>query len=311
MLSRLRPPYLFLALTHAALLAGTAAAYPLAPEAPGLRHPSAESGQPSGEAVSHQAVASDARLQPPAESVAPPTLPQRMGSTENRDLVRVDSADTGSGLRSLNAEGKTGRAAGANASPGLPAVDGGTGRPAAELLTAVDELQKTVVETLAEALDARVDRDGRVSFSLAGIEGFQFVSEAGKVAIGHGDAFLAVVQESEKPVGQRAALATAVDDRKANTMLTPLNPVAELLGLLGKAAQHPLLWLIVFFLVVGKAAFSFATRRNRQMRRTNASPPDSAPCKAVRVKVKRSRARRQSAAETERIDSSPPGLQES
>jgi len=311
MLSRLRHPYLFLALTHTALLAGTATAYPLVPEAPGLRHPIAESGQPSGEAASHQAVASDARLQPPAESVAPPTLPQRIGSTENRDLVRVDGADTGSGLRSLNTEGKTGRAAGANASPGLPAAGGGTGRPAAELVTAVDELQEAVVETLGEALNARVDRDGRVSFSLAGIEGFQFVSEAGKVTIGYGDAFLSVVQESEKPAGQRAALVAAADDRKADAMRLPFNPLAELVDLLGKALQHPLLWVIVFFLVVGKVAFSFATRRSRKMRRTSTLPPDSAPRKVVRVKVTRSRSRRQTAAEAEPINSSPPGLQES
>jgi len=307
LLSRLRHSTLLLAMTHAVLLAGGVAAHPLAPEPSLLRHPVAEDSQLSGEAANHQLGASDARLQPRAESVAP-ALPQQMGSVENRDLVRVDSTDTGSGLRSVNAEGKTGRAAGAP--PGLPTVGGGTG-PGAELVTAVHELQAAVVETLAEALDARVDRDGRVSFSLAGIEGFQFVSEAGKVTIGHGDAFLSVVQESDKPVARRAALAAAADDRKADTLPLPFNPVAELFGLFGSAVQHPLLWVLVFFLVVGKVAFSFATRRSGQARRTRASSPDSAPRKVARVKEKRLRWRqRPAAAGSESIGSKSAGLQE-
>lgn len=152
-----------------------------------------------------------------------------------------------------------------------------------DAVAAFNQLQESVAEVIAEALDVRVGKDGRVNFSVAGVEGFHVVSTAGRVTLGLDDHAVTFVQSSDAPVGEPAP-----PSRFLEPTVSPagFNPVRELVGLVTEIVQYPLLWVVVVFLLIGKIAWLVVTRRGRKRRHHS-----HRVSKPMRLKVKRSRAR--------------------
>lgn len=198
----------------------------------------------------------------------------------------VDDADPLPGLRRSVVDGAlhgSGMASPARAVRSAATAAAGRGEDAA---AALNELQESVVEVIAEALDVRVGKDGRVDFSVAGVEGFHVVSAAGRVTLGLDNTAVTFVQYGSDTPAARPVPATASPNPEPVASAGGFNPAREFVGLVIEVVQYPLLWVILFFLIVAKIAWLVVTRRGRKRRHHShrASQP-------TRLKVKRSRSR--------------------
>lgn len=272
MLSRLHGRCRFPGLILAVLLAGTAAAHPLLTEdhAPGsMTLPSAAIESPHPPTTANgdkRSPSSDTLTRGTGEPVASLSVPARLGNKENSALVEADGTDPLSGLPRAAIDIRPQELASAVPSPRVVSPTAGEIRgPGEDLLLALNALQESVAEALVEALDARVDRDGRVVFTVAGIDGFHFVSEAGTVTVGHGDTALTIAASPEYPPTRPAAVQTT-PSAQPDPALSGLNPLRSLIESAKEISQHPLVWVVVFFLLVGKLALLVAHRRHRRRR---------------------------------------------
>lgn len=151
-----------------------------------------------------------------------------------------------------------------------------------EISAALDELQESVAEVLAEATGAHLGPEGRLSFSLAGLEGFHYRARDGGVSFGHGDLSLAIVDHGaerpgRQPSGERAAQTPpAAQDTTATR---------EIFQFIKEIFEYPLVWLLILLLLIGKFVLLVSHRRarkGRHRRRSGANEP---------VKLKRIRRR--------------------
>jgi limonene-1,2-epoxide hydrolase len=85
-----------------------------------------------------------------------------------------------------------------------------------EITAAVLRMEEGLAEVLGEALDARVDEDGRVTFSMAGVEGFHLSAGNGQVSLGHGDTVFAFSQDRSASLGggSRRSMRSATPSRE-------------------------------------------------------------------------------------------------
>lgn len=183
--------------------------------------------------------------------------------------------------------------------------DQGASQTAGEIALSVNELRASVVEAIAEATDARKDREGRISFSVAGIEGLHFASQGGTLTVGYGDTSLTIVEQGSSPRAQQAAPAAA---RAASSMPGPQdsNSSHDLVELGKEVLQYPLFWVVILFLAIGKIALHIAKRRSLSRRRRHGG---SRPSSSQQVKMKRQRKRHRVRFRLKRAPSSV-GLQE-
>ncbi|WP_300453489.1 hypothetical protein [Accumulibacter sp.] len=294
---RCRLPGLILA----ALFAGTVAAHPLLNEdhAPGnVTLPSAAVGSPhplNAANVDQRSPSSDTLTRGGGEPVASLSGPARLGNKENSALLGVDGSESLSGLSRAAVDIRPQELASAASSPRVvPPTAGEVRGPGEDLLLALNALQESVTEALVEALDARVDRDGRVVFTVAGVDGFHFVSEAGTVTVGHGDTALTIAASPEYPP-TRPVVTQTTPSAQPDPSLGGFNPVRSLIESVKEIAQHPLVWVVIFFLLVGKIALLVAHRRHRRRRHHSHA---RRPALRSKVKRRRSRSRQQSTSTT-------------
>lgn len=160
-----------------------------------------------------------------------------------------------------------------------------------EITAVIQDLQSSLVAGVTDALEIRVGQDGRVSFALAGADGF-FVSPDRRegVSFGYGNTSLSIVaygatnpdEEYDDDLLPPIALSRARHEREPRQF----NATAELIEFVGEVFQHPLVWLLIFFLVIGKIAWMIAKYRNRRRRHRTRSRSQT-----TRVKLKPSRSR--------------------
>ena len=167
--------------------------------------------------------------------------------------------------------------------PATPEQDADPSEP--ELAASIRELRQSARDAMATVLDAHRDREGRVTFSLAGIDGFHYAAQGGEVSIGHGDAAL-TLSESGTGGGQTAR-GLQREPGSPDTSAT-----REIIQFVLEIVQYPLVWLMIFLLVLGRIALMIARNRSRKRRgrgrahartRTRDEPGErSSPAKAVR-----------------------------
>ncbi|MCM8626891.1 hypothetical protein [Accumulibacter sp.] len=169
-----------------------------------------------------------------------------------------------------------------------PAASSLLPQPAEDLALAIRQLQETLASEIADSLDVRKADDGRVNFSVAGVEGFH-VSTGSRVSVGYADVSVDFGERFDKAVGalpgQGAALPMAGQ---------PLPPQAtatrEIFAFLGEVIQYPLFWVLVLLLLAGKIGwlvFSYRERRRRRRVRSKQRPLHQAKGAHVRVRVRK------------------------
>lgn len=206
------------------------------------------------------------------------------GGDDNANLTGIDQRDPlNKALRSVinvNRQSKAGAPAAASAAAsGAPAAS----IDDADIAAAVLKMEASLAGVLREALDARLDNDGRVTFSLVGIDGFHVDARDGAVSLGHGDSSLVTVSSRGESDQRRLAEHDSGDwqpPRRGG------NPLGELIDLVLMVLRYPLVWVLAAMLLIGKITLMIATAqsRKRARRHRSASQP-------VKVKLKRSRIR--------------------
>jgi hypothetical protein len=169
----------------------------------------------------------------------------------------------------------------------------------AEIAATVRELQQSAAEVLSTALDARIDREGQVTFSLAGVEGFRLDPRGGEVSFGHGDSSVSIVRYNAAPDDHQLEHALR---RSQNPSPAAAQPSfgQEIIEFLEVVFQYPLFWLVILLLVIGKIALIVATRRSRRrMHRRRSSRPQ------VKIKLKLKRRRTRSRSRLARLPPTP------
>jgi hypothetical protein len=163
-----------------------------------------------------------------------------------------------------------------------------------EIAAAVLRMEEGLAEVLSEALDARVDEDGRVTFSMAGVEGFHVSTGSGQVSLGYGDTVLAFNQDRSAQLGRRIAALDAVRDAEQGALPSSSNLLRDLLVLGVRVVQYPLFWVLVFMALIGKIALVLATprKRRRLLRLKSSAQPKVKHLRTrARIKLKRVRTR--------------------
>jgi hypothetical protein len=163
-----------------------------------------------------------------------------------------------------------------------------------EVAAAVLRMEEGLAEVLSEALEARIDEDGRVTFSMAGVEGFHVSTGNGQVSLGHGDTVFAFNQERSTELGRRIAVLDAVRDAEQGALPSSSNLLRDLLALGVRVVQYPLFWVLVFMALIGKIALVLATphKRRRLPRLKSSAQPNVKQIRTgARSKLKRVRTR--------------------
>ncbi len=153
-------------------------------------------------------------------------------------------------------------------------------QPDEEMIIAIRELQRSLIETLAGALDASKDIDGQIAFSLAGIEGFRYAAKDGEVSLGYGDTAITVAQQSAS-----AAIGRAPPQRSAHQ---EEKSTSEIIQFIKEILQYPLVWLTLLLLAIAKVALLVDSRRGKQRTHRRRSGTDQ---HVQQAKVKRKRVR--------------------
>lgn len=164
-----------------------------------------------------------------------------------------------------------------------PFAQEATPEAVAEIAATLQELQQSAAEVLGTALDARFDREGKVTFSLAGVEGFRVDPHGGEVSFGYGDASLSILRFGP---GADDAQPEQISSRsqQANAAPAPPSLGQEIVAILREVFQYPLAWLVILLLLIGKVALVIANRRGRRRMHRRRS-------RSQTVKVKRTRIR--------------------
>lgn len=178
----------------------------------------------------------------------------------------------------------------AAAQPGdrAPLVDPAAARHDEEIMQVFNELQDSAREVIAAAIDLNKGPQGRLTFSLAGVEGFHYSSQGGELTLGYGETSLSIV---ERNVGQ--ANSQRASAHSAHPASKDLEGVHELIEWVKEILSYPLLWVILFFMVTGKVALEIARRRGKRRthrRRSEGSPQakEQRIRKRVRIRFKSS-----------------------
>lgn len=151
----------------------------------------------------------------------------------------------------------------AASAPGqAPPVHPKTDQPADEIARVLNEFQESAAEVIAAAIDLNKSPQGRLTFSLAGVEGFHYSSQGGELTLGYGETSLSIL---ERNAGQSDP--QRVSTQSAHPTSQDFEGAHELIELVKEILSYPLLWVIIFFMVTGKVALEIASRRARKRTR--------------------------------------------
>lgn len=151
---------------------------------------------------------------------------------------------------------------------GAPSGQTADAEPPEEVATVMRELRESVTQAMAAAFDARKDPEGRIAFSLAGIEGFHYSTQGEGLSLGYGDASLAMVHHGASATGQRPTTSRAVQRDPGSQ---DPDGARELIQFIKEIVQYPLVWLMIVLAVIGKATLLIANRPRKQRRRRSGS----------------------------------------
>jgi hypothetical protein len=130
-------------------------------------------------------------------------------------------------------------------------------------LLAVLKMEEGLAEVITEVLDARVDDDGRVTFSMAGVEGFHVTHRcSGQVSLGYGDTLFAFNRATRVPSssgGSRRLMRCATPSSARAPASSNLLRDLVVLGV--RVVQYPLFWVLVIMALIGKIALVLANSR--------------------------------------------------
>lgn len=154
----------------------------------------------------------------------------------------------------VNASGGPTRAAGDRSPP--PQIDDGPdpfqieldGEVRAKLL----DIKQAVADVARSVLDPHNDENGRVVFSVAGIEGLQLSSNGGAVSLGIGDTSLGSVSSAGPSPGVYQA------ERRGARAALPgdANPIRDLIEFFNSVIDSPLTWVAGGLLALGWFVFA-------------------------------------------------------
>lgn len=214
-----------------------------------------------------------AALHPVAASAAAGVDPSDALSTALQPLSKGQSRPAGVGLSP----------AAAMPAPGAVPVAG------EEAAAVIADLQQSLVKVIAEAVDAQMNPQGVVSFSLAGREGFYYAERDGQVSVVRGDFSLAIVGDHSGGTGPQRAVAGATQHSPAPENV---NVVQQIVRLSWEIVSYPLTWVVLLMLLIGKVALLLAQRRarkRRRIKRSTSSPPAGVvrTRKRIRFRIKR------------------------
>jgi len=164
-----------------------------------------------------------------------------------------------------------------------------------EIAAGVLKMEEGLAEIITEVLDARVDDEGRVTFSLAGMEGFHITTDGGKVSLGYGDSLFAFNRVKGAQLERRISALDAVRDAEQRPHSSSSNPLRDLVELGRRVVQYPLFWVLVVLALIGKVALAIATsrkrRRLRRLKSGGAQPKAKRTRTRTRIRLKRMRTR--------------------
>jgi hypothetical protein len=158
-----------------------------------------------------------------------------------------------------------------------------------EIGAAMSALEDVLLDTLLTATDAHRDPDGRIVFSLAGLDGFHLAMQGRAVSIGHGELSLATVGQGDGLTRDEMQQAAS---RGSPQAANDGNPARQLIVFAEETIQYPLFWVVIGTLLIGKAALLVARRqgrrRSRRMTSRSRQPVQAKPIrKRVRFRLKR------------------------
>jgi hypothetical protein len=164
-----------------------------------------------------------------------------------------------------------------------------------DIAAGVLKMEEGLAEIITEVLDARVDDEGRVTFSLAGVEGFHITTDGGKVSLGYGDTLFAFNRAKGAQLERRISALDAVRDAEQRPHSSISNPLRDLVELGQRVVQYPLFWVLVILALIGKVALAIAnSRKRRRSRRLNSGgeqPKAKSTRTRTRIRLKRLRTR--------------------
>jgi hypothetical protein len=300
MMAVFRRTHGFLGFLAAVLLAAQVAAYPLddhdrAGRGAGSRDAFPE--LPAAAAASAGAWSTESLSDVDSAAPVPLFVTPSPAVAQDADFAKPAQADPlGRALRSL-VNVTAGRQRGASAARVvLPAEQGDPFNPIVgdEIAAAVLRMEQGLAEVVSEALDARVDADGRVTFSMAGVEGFHVSTGNGELSLGHGDTVFALNQERSAQLGRRIAALDALRDAEQHALPSSSNVLRDLFALGVRVVQYPLFWVLVAMALIGKIALVVATshkRRSLPRLKSSAQPKVKHISTRARIKLKRLRTR--------------------
>ena len=146
------------------------------------------------------------------------------------------------------------------------------------------KMEEGLAEIISEILDARVDGAGRVTFSLAGVEGFHVTAGDRQVSLGHGDTTFAFDPGAGAQLERRISALDAGRDADQRARSGTANPLRDLLELGVGVVQYPLFWVLVILALIGKLALVIATSQKR--RRSRRLDPGGEQPKAKRTRIR-------------------------
>lgn len=121
------------------------------------------------------------------------------------------------------------------------------------------EVEQWLVQTVADALDIRrTGQAGQVSFSLAGVDGFQVTRSEDGLALGYDGTTVLVPERAENAPGLTNHEATS--GLTAGQALPGNSALGELIQMARNLLQSLWFWLVAAFLLAGKIAWFIAYR---------------------------------------------------
>lgn len=136
---------------------------------------------------------------------------------------------------------------------------------------AIREARGLLADTIQTALDPRADEDGRITFSIAGIEGFHLLADGDSLSLGLGDSILTTIQRNrEGENGSHSATRLAgfqadgyprYKNRLPEQEHPAVNPIAEALALAKEVIEHPMTWVFVALYFAFKIASAIRSMR--------------------------------------------------
>lgn len=135
----------------------------------------------------------------------------------------------------------------------------------AKLQATAQDMKAAAADVVRNVFNPTIDDRGRTSFSVAGVEGFQLESNGTSLAVGFNDKQVGRINYGAQSSPATPEMARPTSQKYPDP--NAINPLREVIEFVNAAIEHPLTWLVVAIVLIGRIAFGVAsaraTRRNR------------------------------------------------